>query len=77
MISPSAPYLKAQPRTDASKASVTLIAYFRNEDPDYEKLLQKYTEIMKKDNKGFYIKWFEPLTKSFENIPPGTGLAIP
>jgi hypothetical protein len=42
---------------------------------DYEKLLQTYTEIMKKDNKGFYFKWFEPLTKSLEEIPPGSGLA--
>ncbi len=44
---------------------------------DYDRLFHAYTEIMKKDNKGFYLKWFEPLTKALETIPPGTGLATP
>jgi hypothetical protein len=43
---------------------------------DYEKLAEIYTEIMTKDNKGFYLKWFLPLRKSLEEIELGSGIKL-
>jgi len=42
--------------------------------PDYDRLLQIYTDIMKKDNKGFYYKWFAALVESLDKVPAGSGL---
>jgi hypothetical protein len=43
--------------------------------PDYEQLVAFYTEVMTKDNKGFYLKRFQPLVKSLESIEAGSGLS--
>ncbi|MGH9764464.1 MAG: hypothetical protein ACREAC_26825, partial [Blastocatellia bacterium] len=45
--------------------------------PDYEELVTIYTDIMTRDNKGFYLKRFIPLIKSLEEIEPGSGLSGP
>lgn len=42
--------------------------------PDYEKIAAFYTEVMKKDNRGFYFKYFESLLKSLEAVAPGSGI---
>jgi hypothetical protein len=36
--------------------------------PNYEELAAFYTEVMTKDNKGFYLKRFEALLKSLEKV---------
>ncbi len=33
-----------------------------------------YTDVMTRDNKGFYLRRFEALLKSLENVVPGSGL---
>ena len=38
--------------------------------PDYERLAAFYTDVITKDNKGFYLKWFLPLLKSLESVAP-------
>jgi hypothetical protein len=41
---------------------------------DYEQLAKLYSDVMARDNKGFYLKRFQALLKSLEAIEPGSGL---
>ncbi|MGO8689606.1 MAG: hypothetical protein ACLQLG_08220 [Thermoguttaceae bacterium] len=43
--------------------------------PDYEQLVAFYTDVMARDNKGFYLGPFQALLKSLENVEPGSGLS--
>ena len=43
--------------------------------PDYEQLAAFYTEVMTRDNKGFYLKRFQALLRSLESVEPGCGLS--
>ena len=43
--------------------------------PDYEQLAAFYLDVMTRDNKGFYLKRFQPLLKSLESVEAGSGLA--
>ena len=43
--------------------------------PDYEQLVAFYTDVMTKDNKGFYLKRFQALVKSLESVEAGSGLS--
>jgi hypothetical protein len=43
--------------------------------PDYERLAAFYTDVMTRDNKGFYFKRFEALAKYLESVAAGGGLA--
>jgi hypothetical protein len=42
---------------------------------DYEQLAAFYTDVMTRDNKGFYLKRFQALLKSLESVEPGCGLS--
>jgi hypothetical protein len=43
--------------------------------PYYDELAVIYTDVMTRDNNGFYLKRFIPLLKSLEAIESGSGLA--
>jgi hypothetical protein len=42
---------------------------------NYGELVAFYTDVMTRDNKGFYLKRFQALVKSLESVEPGSGLA--
>ena len=42
--------------------------------PDYDQLASFYTDVMSRDNKGFYLKRFQALLKSLESVEAGSGL---
>jgi hypothetical protein len=44
---------------------------------DYKRLAAYYSDVMARDNKGFYLKRFQSLLKSLETIEPGSGLSKP
>ena len=39
---------------------------------NYRELVATYREIMSKDNKGFYYKWFDRLLSDLEDVSPGS-----
>ncbi|MGO9108783.1 MAG: hypothetical protein ACLP9L_06080 [Thermoguttaceae bacterium] len=43
--------------------------------PDYEQLAAFYTDVMTRDNKGFYLWRFQALLKSLQGVEPGRGLS--
>ena len=43
--------------------------------PGYEQLAAFYTDVMARDNNGFYLKRFQSLLKSLESVEPGCGLS--
>ena len=43
--------------------------------PDYDQLAALYTEIMTRDNKGFYLKRFQALLRTLELVAVESGLA--
>ena len=44
--------------------------------PDYDRLVAFYTDVMTRDNKGFYLKRFQPLVASLERVAAGTGKSL-
>jgi hypothetical protein len=43
--------------------------------PDFDQLAALYTDVMTRDNRGFYLPRFQELVKSLESTEPGSSLA--
>ncbi len=43
--------------------------------PDYARLVAIYTDVMTRDNRGFYFNRFQALVKWLESVVPGSALA--